>query len=218
MAGIIKSAGREDTTPTNAARAFQFDDMGQSYVGQVRSEAAKIIADARREAAQIKARALDEGKQAAIQAVESTLRNRLDQQLVSVLAAMQQAVQAIDQSKQAWQQHWEAQAVKLAAAIAGRIIRRELDRAPEITLDWVREALQLAAGSGQVILRLHPQDHAALGDRVDRVTNELSRLGPVRIVADTAISAGGCKVETEFGSLDQQIESQLARLTEELLD
>jgi flagellar biosynthesis/type III secretory pathway protein FliH len=95
MAGIIKASGRESSAPHSPARAFQFDDMGQEYIGTVRSEAAKIIADSRREAAQIKTRAQSEGQQAALQAVEATLRGRLDQQLGSVMTAMQQAVQEV---------------------------------------------------------------------------------------------------------------------------
>lgn len=217
MAGIIKASGRETSAPPNPGRSFQFDDMGQAYLGNVRSETAKIIADARREAAQIKARAQSEGQQAALQAVEAELRKRIDQQLGSVLKAMQQAVQEIADARQAWQQNWETRAVELAAAIAQRIIRRQLDRTPEITLDWVREALELAAGGGEVVLRLNPQDHTSLGDRVNRIAQEMSRLGAVRIVADPAISAGGCRVETQFGSIDQQVEAQLARITEELL-
>jgi flagellar assembly protein FliH len=217
MAGIIKASGHETSAPPSAGRSFQFDDMGQKYIGNVRSETAKIVADARREAAQIKARAQSEGQQAALQAVEAELRKRIDQQLSSIMAAMQQAVQEIAQARQAWQQHWEQRAVELAAAIAHRIIRRNLNRSPEITLDWVREALELAAGSGEVVLRLNPQDHKSLGDRAERIAKEMSRLGTVRIVADPAISAGGCRVETQFGSIDQQVEAQLARITEELL-
>ncbi|HEX5106727.1 MAG TPA: FliH/SctL family protein [Pirellulaceae bacterium] len=216
MAGIIKAAGSRETAP-HGAQAFQFADVGQAYVGSVRSESAKIVAQARREAAQIKARAEEEGKQAAIQAVRAALRSQLDQQLASALKAMQQAVKEIADSRQAWQRHWEERAVKLGAAIAARVIRRELDRTPDITLTWVREALQLAAGSGQVVLRLHPQDLATVGDRIDAVAGELHRLGPLQVVADEAISPGGCKVETVFGSIDQQIEAQLARLEEELL-
>jgi len=218
MAGIIKAAGNEAATLYPAARTFQFDDVGQAYVGQVRTEAARIVAEARREAVQIKAQAQTEGKQAAMQAVEASLRTRLDQQLGSVLAALEKAVAEIAQSKGAWQQRWEEQAVKLAAAVAARIVRRELSADPEITIVWIREALQLAAGSGRIVLRLNPNDQTALGDRIVRITEELNRLGEVRVVADPAISAGGCRVETEFGSLDQQLETQLARLTEELLD
>ena len=37
-----------------------------------------------------------------------------------------------------------------------------------------------------------------------------------KVVADEAISVSGCRVETEFGSIDQQIETQLERIAEEL--
>ena len=217
MAGIIKASGREAAAPPSSVHAFQFNDVGQAYVGTVRSEAAKIIADARREAAQIKARAEAEGQEAAVQAAAATLRTRLDQQLASVLAAMQKAAEELAHARQGWQRHWEARAIGLAAAIAKRIVRRELAHSPNISLDWIREALELAAGTGDVVLRLNPQELAVLGDRAELITKELSRLGNVRIIADPQISSGGCKVETQFGSLDQQVEAQLARITEELL-
>ena len=52
---------------------------------------------------------------------------------------------------------------------------------------------------------------------VIKAVRELTSLGKVRIIADGAISAGGCRVDTEFGSLEQQLEQQLARIAEELL-
>src|SRR5688572_10373449 len=177
MAGIIKAtetaASGQALGQALAARTYQFHDVGESYVGQVRSQTSKIVADAKREAAQIKAKAQTEGQQAALAAVEASLRTKLDQQLGSVLSALQQAVAGIAASRQAWQQRWEEQAVKLAAAIASRIVRRELSQHPEISLEWIREALELAAGSGQIVLKINPQDQAALGDRLDRVLAEM---------------------------------------------
>jgi len=35
-------------------------------------------------------------------------------------------------------------------------------------------------------------------------------------VADPDITPGGCRVDTQFGSIDQQLETQLARIEEEL--
>jgi flagellar assembly protein FliH len=218
MAGVIKAANSSSIAASDIARAFQFDDMGQSYLGRVKSEAAQIIAEARAEAARIKARATEEGKQAAIAAVEATLRSRLEQQLKSGLTALAAAAEKIAQSRHAWQQHWEAHAIRLAAAIAQRLCRRELGRDPTITQSWIREALELAAASAQITLRLHPADHTALKTQIRQIAQQVSGLAPVRIVADEAISAGGCRVDTEFGSLDQQLETQLARITEELLD
>jgi flagellar biosynthesis/type III secretory pathway protein FliH len=216
MAGIIKAPGQANPAISEPARAFQFDDMGQTYLGRVQSEAAKIIAEARAEAVKIKAKATEDGKQAAIAAVEATLRSRLEQQLKSGLTALGQAAQRIAESRHTWQQHWESHALRLATAIAERLCRRELANDPQITLAWIREALELAAGNGQITLRLHPADHAALAPQVQRIAQQVAGLAPVQLVADESITAGGCRVDTQFGALDQQLEAQLARIAEEL--
>src|SRR5262245_49967785 len=217
MAGIIKASGATEQTAGPALRAFHFDDVGQAYLQRVHGEAAQLLVEAKQQAALLKAKAASEGRQAAIAAVEASLRNRLEQQLQSGLAAIQQAAEKIGQSRQAWQQHWEHHVVHLAVGIANRVCRRELGRHPQITLDWIREALELAAGNAEITLRLNPQDHASLAGDVESITKSLEILGAVRIVSDAAITSGGCRVETKFGSLDQQLEAQLGRITEELL-
>ena len=108
------------------------------------------------------------------------------------------------------------QAVHLAVAIAGRICRKELTRQPDITPQLVREALEMAGNTGRVRLLLNPDDHSALGRQIERVAGEAARLGTTELVADPRISRGGCRVETEFGAIDQQLEAQLARIEQEL--
>ena len=107
--------------------------------------------------------------------------------------------------------------MRLAAAMAARIVRRELREQPEITLTLVREALELAAGSPDVRLHLNPQDCQTLGEEVRKLTKTMSALGQAEVTADESIGQGGCRVETRFGTIDQQIESQLNRIVEELL-
>jgi flagellar assembly protein FliH len=216
MAGVIKAATLQTGELSGTAMPFQFGDMGQAYLQEVRAEAAAIVKQARDEADKVKSAAKEEGKKEAIAAAEASLRNRIDQQLQTITPAIQQAVQQIHQSRQAWQRHWETHALRLAIGIAERIIRRELKQQPEITLDLIREGLELAAGQESITLRLNPADHAALGDRVQKITQHLSQLGKVQIIADPQITAGGCRVDTEFGNVDQQIETQLERISQEL--
>lgn len=218
MAGIIKAAERKAPATTGTLKAFHFDDVGQSYLSRVRTEAARLVADARGQVAKIKAEAMEQGRQAAIEAAQASLRARLDQQLTSVLTALADAAESIAHSRQAWQQHWERHAIELATAIAQRLCRQELSRRPEITAEWIREALAMAAGNGNIVLRLNPDDHATLTTQVEAIASRLTGLGRVQIVGDGAITPGGCRVDTEFGSLDQQLEAQLARLAQELLD
>lgn len=217
MAGIIRTGRRSAPPVAEAATTYQFEDISQSYLSRVRHEAESIIALARAEASRIKTQAADEGKQAALQAVEANLRARIDQQLTSVMAAMQRAVEGVAQSRQVWQKRWEEHGIRVAVAIASRVIRRQMRESPEVALDLLREALSLSAGSQRLIVRLNPADHAALRDQAERITSQLSQVATTEIIADPAVSPGGCLVETESGSVDSQIETQLARILEELL-
>ena len=140
----------------------------------------------------------------------------LADQLETLLPALREAIAGIEAAKAACLQHWEQAALGVATAIAARVIRREVARTPEITLALVREALELAAGTSDVQLRMHPDDLAALQPHLDRVLAEVGRLGNGQIVPDENISRGGCRVDTRAGTIDQQFEAQLARIEQEL--
>jgi flagellar assembly protein FliH len=218
MAGIIK-VGQTSPTPTSGTAAtYQFDDMQDAYLARVRGEAAKIIADARNEATRLKKQAAEEGRQAALKAVEASLRSRAEEQLQSVLHALGQAAAEIGRSREAWQKQWEEQAIRLAVAIAERIIRREVSAHPEITLDLLRETLQMAAGSQQLTIRLHPQDCEILGAQAESLAKRFSGLAAVEIVADATLTSGGCRIETAQGNIDAALETQLQRIAQELTD
>ena len=131
MATIIRLA---DPPHGLQAVALNFDDLaveaGQ-YVAEVKAEAAEIVAEARQQADSIRQQAAKEGAEAAVRAVDQMVA----EQLAPALAALQQAAADLQHAKQAWLSHWESSAVHLAAAIAARIVRGELRRQPEITLD-----------------------------------------------------------------------------------
>jgi len=217
MSTIIKATDRHRAVQTVA---FNFDDMAakaNQYVDKVRAEAARILLEARQEATRLKKQAEAEGRQAGLAAVEQMIQRQLAQQLATLKPALEQAIQDIRHARQTWLRHWEKSAVHLAAAMAARIMRRELAQTPEVTSVLVREALELAAGQTQLTIRLNPADHANLRDQVETVVRELAPLAQAELVADPHVTPGGCRVETRFGVIDQQLESQLARIEEELV-
>ena len=65
-------------------------------------------------------------------------------------------------------------------------------------------------------IHLNPSDREALGDQVDLLTKELAPLATAELISNPSITPGGCRVETQFGSIDQQLETQLKRIEEEL--
>src|SRR6185295_6286301 len=120
MAGIIKAGSQRTTSHQAGGVAFNFADMGSSYLTKVQAEANKIIEEARAEAAKIRKDSAEEGRRAAMHAVEATLRGKVEQQLTTIVPALKQAVQSVLDARQTWQRHWEQHALKLATAIAGR--------------------------------------------------------------------------------------------------
>lgn len=218
MAGVIKQ-NSNGLAGAPRPMSFNFADMGDkanAYLDEVRAQAKQILVKATTEAEQIKAQAQHDGRQAAVITAEAMLQTKLDEQLKKLLPALDSAAAQIVQAKVQWQQHWEKNLVSLASAIAAKVIRAELVKQPEIPLALVREALELAAGSQAVTVQLNPIDHQSLGARVEQIASRVSKLGSVVFQSDDTVTRGGCRVKTEFGMIDQQIESQLARIADEL--
>ena len=209
---------REEASSVHAV-AFHFDDMAEkakSYLASVQAEAQKTISAAEQQAETIRKRAEQDGRDAAMAQMRLVAEQKVAMQIKTLMPALQEAVKQIEQSRATCLKHWERQAVHLAAAIAERIIRKELSREPEITLTLVREALELSAGSADIRLYLNPDDHKVLGAQARLLIEELTRMGTVEVINSEVITPGGCRVETKFGAIDQQIETQLAQIEEEL--
>jgi flagellar assembly protein FliH len=133
-----------------------------------------------------------------------------------LLPALEESITSIQHSRATWLRHWEQNTVRLSIAIAERLIQRELSKNPDITLAWIREALELVTGEARVTLHLHPADHETLGEKAEQLVARLTKLGAATIVADPTVEPGGCRVMTDFGSVDQQLSAQLQRVQDEL--
>lgn len=221
MATVIRQheAAQQSTGRSIQGVAFDFEnlnDRANEYLETVRQEAAKIVQQAHQQAEQIRRKAEIDGRQAAEAAALKAMDERVGQRMNTLLPALEALIRELNDAKADWLRRWEESAVAVAAAIAKRIIRRELEHQPEIALDWISDALRLAAGSSTVKLYLNPDDREHLGGQIDRLTATIGQLAATDIVADPNITPGGCRVETHFGEIDQQIEAQLARVQAEL--
>src|SRR5262245_29065322 len=162
-----------------AAAMFNFDDLRQQcdeFIESARRQGQQIVTDAEAAADGIRRQAhaegvaagQREGLAAARQLVDShsaeLAARQTQEQLRTVLPAFQAAVQALQVERDRWLAEWEAAAVNLAAAIAGKILHHELSRNPELALPIVREALQLAAGQPHIEMHIHPLDLDLLRD------------------------------------------------------
>lgn len=221
MATIIRKENAHEETSGRAVRpvAFNFADMrGQAddYLEVVRQEAAKIIQQAHREGETIRRQSEAAGRKAAEAAIEKVLEEKVARRMDTLLPALEQMVSQLNDARGELLAQWERSATSVITAICERVIRREMAREPSIALELISEALRLASGASELTLYINPADHEHLGAQIEKIAATLGKLAPSQVFPDAAISPGGCRVVTKFGTIDQQIESQLRRIEEDL--
>jgi flagellar biosynthesis/type III secretory pathway protein FliH len=111
----------------------------------------------------------------------------------------------------------EPELVRLALAVAGKVVAGELALAPEVVARIAAEALAAARDRREVVLRVHPADAGLLRAEEPRLLEALSRARAVAVREDPAVGRGGVVVETEAGTVDARIETRLEALRRALL-
>ena len=192
MAGIIKASGPNAGRVVSGA-LFNFDDVSTragQYLEEVKREAAKIIQRANDDAQQLRRLAEEQGRQTGMQSAEQVVQQRVhqtvQQEVTSMLPVLQNAVEAVQQTKQEWLGHWEQNVIQLATKIAERIIRREVSQTPEIALALIRDSLELSTSNKKLRLHLNQADHARFGEYAQHWRTKSTSLGQTEIVKDAS--------------------------------
>lgn len=212
--------------------AFNYEDLRQrcdTYIEEIRNQAKQILTDAQQQAEQLRAEAekkghaqgLIEGRKQAVQdqqnAIDAAADQKTSERLQTMIPAVEAAVRALESERNQWLSTWQNTAIKLSVAIAEKLLRRELQEAPELTKEAVLEALELAAGNPRIVFHLNPSDVEFLGVWCEEIVQSMSPGGATEVVADPTITPGGCFIETKHGEIDARIETKLSRIAEELL-
>jgi flagellar assembly protein FliH len=99
----------------------------------------------------------------------------------------------------------EADVIKLALAIARRVLHRELNADPEAVFGLVKAALEKVDSREVERIRVHPADAPVVAAQIDK----LRPATRFEVVPDSRLERGAAVVETARGSLDASVETQL---------
>lgn len=219
MATIVRTqtaAVDSRKTRESLSDAARMAEEARHWLEQAHAEAARLLDDARRDAERIRAEAYDEGRRAGRTEVEQEVRAELGRQWADAPRTLDRLLDEWSRTQREWVARWEHDAVRLACAMAARIVRRTSVALPDIALTLVRESLEMASGRRRVRLQLHPDDLTILEDGIRQVIAARGMQSDVEIQADSTLERGSCRVLTEHGEIDQRWSTQLARIAEEL--
>jgi flagellar biosynthesis/type III secretory pathway protein FliH len=104
-------------------------------------------------------------------------------------------------------------ALVLARKMAEKIVGRAVDLEPAIMGEIAGQALAACrARAGSVVLRVHPEDLAAIEQTRAQWLKRIADDTDVRLLADDSVGRYGCVVETPVGRLDARLQTQLDAL------
>jgi len=108
----------------------------------------------------------------------------------------------------------EEELVALAISVAKQLIRRELRTDPGEIVAVVRDALALLpVGVREVRVHLHPEDAKLLHAMASAADTQQTW----RIVEDSTLTRGGCRVESESSQIDARLETRIGAVVSRLL-
>jgi flagellar assembly protein FliH len=107
----------------------------------------------------------------------------------------------------------EHQMVRLALAIARRVIHREVTIDRELVMAIARVAMDRIGDGASVTVRLNAEDYAAITAARPLPWPE----GHVTVQADSRVPRGGCRIDSELGLIDAGVDAQLQEITRALL-
>ncbi|MBS2032831.1 MAG: type III secretion system stator protein SctL [Deltaproteobacteria bacterium] len=180
--------------------AEEVEARGEAHgiVAQAEQRAAAIIAKAEQERAQVLAKAREEGRQLGYG------------EMTEILARAK--IQAGELLKAT-----EPEVVKLAMKAAERIIGAELATDEDTILRIVAKAIEQLRQSKELIIRANPDDVEILRREKRKLLEHIGRLKDIGFREDPAVQRGGCVIETEAGTVDAQLSTQLELLQRALL-
>ena len=156
---------------------------------------------------------LNRGYEAGVSAGRAELQSQNDA-LAARIARLDGILNRMSQPLAALDAEIEQQLVLLALAVGKQLARRELKTDPGQITALIREAVgRLPAAARDVRVHLHPEDAAAIAERLASAGQERAWT----VVEDPAMTRGGCLVRSENSQIDSRVESRVNAIVSSML-
>lgn len=193
--------GVEMGAPLGEERVISQEVYGAS------GEARRIIEEAREEARKIKKEA--EGILRRVQEeMEKAKKKGFEEGREKGLGEITQLLTAAVEAKEKMFDGIEREAVRLVYDIAEKILGQEFSQRETAIVDLVKQALHSAIGQKIVIL-VNPHDLETIKQHQSVLVQTLDATRSIQLRGDEKVKPNGCLIESEVGTIDAQLETQL---------
>ena len=197
------------------------EQMVTQMLDRVKEEASNILFSAQEEAENLKLQVQQEAEEIKQEAFKEGYENGLKKANEEIEAdrqlAIQQSKEMIEEARQTKLEIMnssESDMVRLAMAVAKKVIAGELITNPNVIINVLREALGFLDSAENIKVYVNQRDM----DRILEVmkTERFPDIGNsdlnIELKPDNRISTGGCVLESETGSVDARYETRVENI------
>ncbi len=211
-----KSAFEEAKRQLDASQidAQKARSQAQEAVSEAEKKAADILGKAEQSEAAIQKKAFTEGFDAGREAGYNegkTEVNRLIERLHTMIErTMDKRQQILAETEQ--------QIVDLVLLMTRKVVKVISENQRNVVTSNIIHALRKVKGRADVILRVNLADVGLTTEHTKAFLTAAENIKNITVVEDLSVDAGGCIIETDFGSVDARIASQLHELEQRILE
>ena len=226
--GLIKSSNPAATRPVTFSMA-DIEAQARAIILRAKQQADQLLAAAQAQGESLKeemrAQGLAEGKAAGLQQGkeegrklgEAAAVNENKAKLMQLIAALTKASTDLESSRRKLLAEAEMEVVKLAVAIARKVAKSIGESDPASLQANVSDAMKFVVSQADVKIALHPSQRTVLMESLPKLKATWPSLQHVEIVEDPTIAPGGARIFTRGGRVDADLDSQIDRISRELL-
>lgn len=177
-------------------RGQKIIEEAQGDAAHIRAEAGEILSSVQEELERARAKGYAEGKEEG-------------------MACLTEEILKAKKMRESFFETAEPEVIQLVMSIAEKVIAKLAEEHKEVVRAIVRQALERSLGD-RITVRIHPEDLKRLKDEDLQFKDMLDRTKQLHFKEDESIQKGGCVVETEIGTIDAQLETQLKAIRKAL--
>ena len=238
--GLLKSAN----SAVASLAPFSMGDVeahARSLIAQAKRRAADLLAAAEAEAESMRASAGEEGRaeghaagfeqgtaeaeartadaeKAGREAGEAAALAEHGPRLIEAVGALAALAGEVDAARESLAVDARADLLRLAVAIARRVVRRLGEADPSVAEGAVADAVRLAVEKTDLRLAVHPSTRPTVEAYLPTLRLAWPAMRHVAVTDDATLAPGGCRVLTSAGgSIDADLDAQIDRIAADLI-
>ena len=199
----------EPVMPDVSVAQASAEAVVEEILNRARNEADEMLMSARAETMRVLQGAVREGHEQGLTEVH--------RQWASLKAAMaeemEKAVETLQNERRQILRDLEHDVLNLVFDIAEKVLVVQMDRSEEWVAAMVKEALRQMEGDGTAVIRVAAEARTRVVESCERLLAAAGKpISSLTVIADSALSPGGCVIETGKGYINNGVEEKFDKL------